>query len=158
FGAAVLALVNMAYGLFVLPESLAPEARRPFHWRRANTLGTIVQMRRYPVVWALAMALFLWTLAHQVLPSTWAFYTKAKFNWSTVEVGFSLAFAGVLMASVQAGLTRILVPRLGEHRAVLVGLTAGGLGYVAYALVSQGWMMYLAMLVGMLAGLTFPSL
>jgi MFS transporter, DHA1 family, tetracycline resistance protein len=158
FAAAVLAIVNMAYGLFVLPESLAPEARRPFHWHRANTLGTLLQMRGYPVVLALAAVMFAWTLGHQVLPSTWAYYTKEKFAWSSTQVGLSLAFAGVLMAAVQAGLTRVLVPRLGERTAVIVGLTSGLLGYLGYAFAAYGWMMYAVMMVGMLQGLAFPSL
>jgi DHA1 family tetracycline resistance protein-like MFS transporter len=158
FAAAVLALINLAYGAFVLPESLPPESRRPFHWHRANTFGTILQLRKYPSVGLLATVIFLWTLGHQVLPATWAFYAQQKFHWSPAEVGFSLAFAGVLMAAVQAGLTRVLVPRLGERGAVLVGLTTGGLGYLAYAFVPVGWMVYPAMLLGMLGGLTFPSL
>ena len=157
FAAAALAIVNLAYGLFVLPESLR-RTRRPFHWRRANTLGTIIEMRKYPVVWALAAVLFLWTLGHQVLPTTWAFYTKEKFGWSPTEVGLSLAFAGMLMAGVQAGLTRVLCPGWANATAVLVGLIAGGLSYMGYALARQGWMMYAVMLVGVLAGLTFPSL
>jgi DHA1 family tetracycline resistance protein-like MFS transporter len=156
--AAGLALVNMMYGLFVLPESLAPQSRRTFHWHRANTLGTVLQLRKYPAVSLLATVMFLWTLGHQVLPSTWAFYAQAKFNWSTLEVGFSLAFAGVMMALVQAGLTRVLVPKLGERIAALLGLATGGLGYVLYAFVWQGWMVYPAMVVGMFGGLTFPSL
>jgi MFS transporter, DHA1 family, tetracycline resistance protein len=158
FAAAALAIVNMIYGVLVLPESLAPEARRPFHWHRANTVGTILQLRKYPLVLAMATAMFFWMLAHQVLPNIWAFYTKEKFGWSSIEVGFSLAFAGVLMAAVQAGLTRVLVPRIGERLAVVVGLSAGGLGYVGYAFATHGWMMYVVMVVGMLAGLAFPSL
>ncbi|MEX0677508.1 MAG: TCR/Tet family MFS transporter [Pirellulales bacterium] len=158
FAAAGLAIINMAYGVFVLPESLAPEARRPFHWRRANTLGTLIQMREYPIVLALATALFFWMLGHQVLPTTWAFYTKEKFAWTSTEVGFSLAFAGVLMAIVQAGMTRILVPRLGEQKAVLAGFSAGALSYLGYGFATQGWMMYAVMPVGMFAGLAFRSL
>ncbi len=158
FAAAALALVNLAYGFFVLPESLPQESRRPFHWRRANTLGTILQLRQFPAVSMLATVMFLWVLGHQVLPATWAFYTQEKFGWSSTEVGFSLAFAGVLMATVQAGLTRVLVPRLGERTAVVVGLTTGGIGYLGYAVAWQGWVMYPCMVVGMLAGLTFPSL
>jgi DHA1 family tetracycline resistance protein-like MFS transporter len=158
FAAAALALVNLAYGMFVLPESLPVESRRPFHWHRANTLGTILQLRRYPGIGLLVTVVFLWVLGHQVLPATWAFYTQQKFGWVPAEVGFSLAFAGVLLAAVQAGLTRVLVPRLGERGAVLIGLTTGGLGYLGYAFATSGWMIYPAMLVGMLGGLTFPSL
>jgi DHA1 family tetracycline resistance protein-like MFS transporter len=115
-------------------------------------------MRRYPVVLALALALFFWMLGHQVLPTTWAFYTKEKFAWSSTEIGFSLAFAGVLMAVVQAGLTRVLIPRLGERRAVWLGLSAGAVSYVGYGFASHGWMMYAVMPIGMFAGLVFPSM
>ena len=41
----------------------------------------------YPVVRWLLGALFLWQLAHQVLPSTWAFYTISKFHWTSAQVG-----------------------------------------------------------------------
>ena len=75
FAAATLSLLNFAYGLFVLPESLPVESRRPYDWKRANPLGTLIQIRKYPVVLGLLTALFLWQLAHQVMPSTWAFYT-----------------------------------------------------------------------------------
>src|SRR6201993_1302477 len=75
FAAGALALVNFALGCFALPESLPLEKRRPFHWARANPLGTFRQMRRYPVVLLTLAALLLWQLAHQVLPSTWNFYT-----------------------------------------------------------------------------------
>lgn len=158
FAAAALGLINMLYGFFVLPESLPVESRRPFHWRRANTLGTILELRKYPLVGSLATVVFLWALGHQVLPAIWAFYTQQKFGWTPGQVGFSLAFAGVLLAGVQAGLTRMLVPRLGERGAVFFGLTAGGLGYLAYGFAWQGWVMYPAMMIGMLGGLTFPSL
>jgi DHA1 family tetracycline resistance protein-like MFS transporter len=158
FAAAALGLLNATYGFFVLPESLPQESRRPFHWRRANTLGTVLQLRKYPLVGSLAAVVFLWALGHQVLPTTWAFYTKQKFGWSPGQVGVSLAFAGVMLAVVQAGLTRVLVPRLGERAAVFFGLTAGLLGYVGYAVAWRGWMMYPAMTIGMLAGLTFPTL
>ena len=68
--AATLSLINFCYGFFVLPESLPPERRRAFQWRRANPLGTLSQMRKHPVVLGLLCALFLWGLANQVMPST----------------------------------------------------------------------------------------
>src|SRR6266571_6383738 len=75
FVAAGLALLNFTFGWFVLPESLAPGSRRPFDAKRANPLGTLLQIRKYPSVIRLMTALFLWQLGHQVLPSTWAYYT-----------------------------------------------------------------------------------
>jgi DHA1 family tetracycline resistance protein-like MFS transporter len=159
FAAGAIALANTALGYFALPESLPPESRRPFHWSRANPLGTLVQMRRYPVVTWLLGALFLWQLGHQVLPSTWAFYTISKFHWTSAEVGYSLAFVGLVMAVAQGVLTRVLIPWIGgERRAAAAGMAAGLLAYVGYAFVTQGWMMYVVSLTTFLFALTYPSM
>ncbi|MGH7419954.1 MAG: TCR/Tet family MFS transporter, partial [Candidatus Rokuibacteriota bacterium] len=157
--AAALALLNVAFGYFVLPETLAPESRRPFQWSRANPLGTLLQMRRYPAVLGLAGVTFLWQLGHQVFPSTWSFYTMLKFGWSEAAVGYSLGFVGVIMAIGQGVLTRVVIPRLGgEGRAALVGLLLGAAAYLGYAFATRGWMMYAWMLTWFFAGLVYPSL
>jgi len=159
FAAGVIALANTALGYFALPESLPQESRRPFHWSRANPLGTLVHIRRYPVVTWLLGALFLWQLGHQVLPSTWAFYTISKFHWTSAEVGYSLAFVGLVMAVAQGLLTRVLIPWIGgERRAAAAGMAAGMLAYVGYAFVTQGWMMYVVALTTFLFALTYPSM
>ncbi len=158
FAAAALALTNFAYGLFVLPESLPVERRRPFSWKRANTLGTLIHLNRYPTITGLAAALFLWQLAHQVLPTTWAFYTKLKFDWTAGEIGWSLAFAGVAMALTQGWLTRIVLPRWGERRTVLVGFTVGALAFMGYALANTSWLVYVCIACSSLMGLAYPSM
>jgi MFS transporter, DHA1 family, tetracycline resistance protein len=159
FAAAGVALANTAFGYFALPESLPRESRRPFRWARANPLGTLLQMRSYPVVLLTLGALFLWQLAHQVLPSTWAYYTISKFHWSSAEVGYSLAYVGLLMAIAQGALTRVLIPWLGgERRAALAGMACAFLAYVGYAVVTQGWMMYVVALTTLLFALSYPSM
>jgi DHA1 family tetracycline resistance protein-like MFS transporter len=141
FAAAGLSLANFLYGSLVLPESLPLERRRAFDWRRANPLGTLLHMRRQPVVPGVLSALFLWSVAHQVMPSTWSFYTKFRFDWSEAAIGGSLALAGVIMASSQAVLLRALVPRFGERRTALLGIAIAAVGYVGYATATEGWMM-----------------
>jgi len=159
FAAGALALANFVLGCFALPESLPLGKRRPFHWARANPLGTFRQMRRYPVVLLTLAALLLWQLAHQVLPSTWNFYTIAKFHWTSAQVGASLAFVGLLMALSQGVLTRVLIPWLGgERRAALVGVAAAVLAYTGYGLATQGWMMYAVGLTTFFFALTYPSM
>jgi MFS transporter, DHA1 family, tetracycline resistance protein len=158
FAAAGCALLNFAFGWFVLPESLPLESRRPFDIRRANPLGTLLQIRRRPGVMGLAAAVFLWQLGHQSLPSTWSYYTMFKFHWSEAQVGGSLAFIGIVMAIGTGGLTRVLVPHLGESRAALTGLVMGILGFVGYAFATQGWMMYTLMPTWLLASLVYPSM
>ena len=158
FAAASLALINFLFGLFVLPESLPRDSRRSFDLRRANPLGTLLQIRKYPSVIGLLQVLFLWQLAHQVFPSTWAYYTMLKFNWSEQAVGISLAFVGTIMAFSTAGMTRLLVPRLGEQRAALSGLLSGSAAFFGYAFASRGWMMYAFLVAWLFAGLVQPSI
>jgi MFS transporter, DHA1 family, tetracycline resistance protein len=159
FTAGIIALANGTLGYFALPESLPAAARRPFEWARANPVGTLRQIRRYPVVTWLLGALFLWQLGHQVLPSTWAFYTIAKFHWTSAGVGYSLAFVGTLMAVAQGVLTRVLIPWIGgERRAAAAGMGAALVAYVGYALVTQGWMMYAVSLATVVFALTYPSM
>ena len=159
FAAAAIALANTTFGYLALPESLPVERRRPFHWVRANPLGTLLQVRKYPVVPWLLAAVFLWQLGHQVLPSTWAFFTISKFGWTSAEVGYSLAWVGLLMAIAQGVFTRILIPFLGgERRAALVGMAAALLAYLGYAFATQSWMMYVVSLTTFVFALTYPSM
>lgn len=159
FTAGAIALANAVFGYLVLPESLPRESRRAFHWARANPLGTLRQMRNYPAVSLLLLALFLWQLGHQVLPSTWAFYTIAKFHWTDTEVGLSLTFVGAIMAVAQGMLVRVLIPWLGgERHAALAGLAGAVLAYTGYALATQGWMIYAVALSTFIFALTYPSM
>ena len=142
FAAAALGLLNSAYGFAVLPETLGADRRRAFDWKRANPLGTLAQMRRHPVVLGLLGSLFLWMLAQQVMPTTWSFYTTYRFGWSARTIGASLAIVGLIMAVSQATLLRLIVPRLGERRAALIGIAIAGVGYVGYATATASWMMF----------------
>jgi len=142
FAAAVLSLLNLTYGFFVLPEILDASKRRAFDWRRANPVGTLMQIRKHPLVLGLLAALFLWQVAHQVMPSIWSFYTMYKFGWTEAVVGASLAFVGVIMVVGQGTLPRVVIPRLGEQRTALIGLAVGAAGYSGYAFASRGWMMF----------------
>jgi DHA1 family tetracycline resistance protein-like MFS transporter len=159
FAAAAIALANFGFGSLMLPESLPRESRRKFDWARANPLGTFRQIFRYPAVTWLLGAMFLWQVGHQVLPSTWAFYTIARFNWSSAEVGGSLAFVGLVMAVAQGVLTRVLIPWFGgERQAALAGMAAAVLAYLGYAFATQGWMMYVVSLTTALFALTYPAM
>ncbi len=159
FVAGGLALLNAAYGYFILPESLPRERRRAFDIRRANPVGALLQLRRYqPVVLSLAMALFIWQLGHQALQATWAFYTIYRFEWTPGMVGASLAVVGLTAAIVQGGLVRVIIPRIGERRAVRLGMASGLAGFLVYAFAAQGWMMFAGIVVAAFSGLAYPSM
>ncbi len=157
--AAALALVNVAYGYFVLPESLTLEHRRPFDWRRANPVGALLRFRRYnPVVLGLAAAVLLWVTGFQALPLTWNFYTIAKFGWTPAQVGYSFAAVGIGGIFMQGFVGRKLLPRYGERRIIVAGVLSGIAAYLIYAFAVAGWQLYLGIAVGALSGLVYQSL
>lgn len=156
--AAALTFANLLYGVLVLPESLDKAQRRPFDWRRANPTGTLAALRRYPVVFGLIGAYFLFLLGHHVLPSTWSFFTMEKFDWSPREVGYSLGFVGVLMVLTQALLLRVLLPKLGARRAGVIGLTVTVVSFTGYAVSTEAWMIYAFLLAGALQGFAGPAM
>jgi len=157
YAAAMLALLNVVYGYLVLGESLPADKRRVFHWRRANPLGALVQLRRYPLVARLAIAYFLYNLGHNALPATWTYYTIEKFSWSESQIGLSLGVAGVFMILVQAGLIRWAIPAMGAFRAGLVGMAAMILGFCGYGLAASGWQVYPFLAIASISGFVSPA-
>ncbi|HZY40326.1 MAG TPA: TCR/Tet family MFS transporter [Mucilaginibacter sp.] len=156
--AAVLALLNAAYGFFILPESLSIENRRPFSWLRANPVGTLVQLSKYKEVISLAVSLFLVYVAVQSVQSVWTFYTIEKFHWNNAWVGGSLAFVGLLIAAVQGGLIRIIIPKFGQQRSIWIGLLLYTIGLILFAFASKGWMMFAFLIPYCLGGIAGPAL
>lgn len=158
FAAAGLALLNALYGFFVLPESLDKEHRRPFDFKRANPLGSLLQLKKYPSVIGLAVSLFLVYFAGQAVQSVWTFFTMYKFNWSEDTVGYSLGTVGILSALVQGGLIRITIPKLGLQRSIWMGLMMYTIGLVLFGLATQGWMMFAFLVPYILGGIAGPAL
>jgi DHA1 family tetracycline resistance protein-like MFS transporter len=158
FAAAALAVANALFGLIVMKESLPQEKRRKFEPWRANPVGSLFALKRYPMVLGFIVVLILMRIAHDANPVIWSYYVYLKFHWSTAQLGWALAFLGIVMAFVFGFLTRIAIPKLGEHNAAIIGLLAGAIGFAGYAFATQGWMMYPWMLVWALMGLAMPSI
>lgn len=156
--AAALNLANFAFGLFVLPESWPKEKRRKVQLQKLNPLATLAHIFRLPGVLSLAGAHFFFQLAGQTHPSVWILYTEARFGWDSVQVGASLALVGVLAAVAQGWLTGVLVPKLGEQRAVLWGSLGYALTFALFGLATEGWMMYAILTASAVFWITQPAL
>ena len=156
--AAILTFVNWLYGFFVLPESLPKENRRAFDWKRANPLGSLLHLIIYPVVLGLVASIVLIYIAAHATQSTWSYFTMEMFKWDEKMVGYSLGFVGLMVAIVQGGLIRIVIPKLGQRRSVYVGLSLYAVGFVCFAFASQGWMMYAFLVPYALGGISGPSM
>jgi DHA1 family tetracycline resistance protein-like MFS transporter len=155
--AGTLALLNAAYGFFVLPESLSPEKRALFAWKRANPVGSLKLLRSHPELFGLSMTLFLMNLAHFSLPAVAVLYMSYRYGWGEVAVGLTLAGVGIFAMIVQGGLVSRVVPRIGERRALALGLFFGALGFFIYGLAPTGLLFLAAIPVMSLWGFAMPS-
>jgi len=156
--AAALALLNAIYGYFILPESLAVENRRSFDIKRANPFGSVMQLKKYKSVIGLALSLFLIYFAAQAVQSVWTYYTIKKFSWNEDMVGYSLAFVGLMVAAVQGGLIRIILPKIGTERSIWIGLLLYALGLALFAFAIKGWMMFAILVPYCLGGIAGPAI
>jgi DHA1 family tetracycline resistance protein-like MFS transporter len=155
---AVLSLLNWVYGYFVLPESLKPENRRPFSWKRANPIGAFYQMNKYRSIIGLLVCFFLLYLAATAVMSNWQYYAMYKFEWNARQVSFSLMVVGIMVAVVQGFLVRVLNPRIGNTNAVIVGLVLYTLGMLSFGLAPTGFYMLLAIVPYCLGGINGPAM
>ena len=158
WAAAGCSAANWIYGYFVLPESLAPENRRAFSWKRANPIGALAALKRFPAVLGLAEAYFILTLGQMMLFSIWALYTGHRYHWDPKHVGFSLMLVGVLSAVVQAVLAKRLIGRVGDTRGVVLGLLLSAAAQTLYGLAPEGWMIYFIVVIGSCAGIAGPAM
>ncbi|HZT77250.1 MAG TPA: TCR/Tet family MFS transporter [Vicinamibacterales bacterium] len=158
WGAAALSLANAAYGFFILPESLPPDRRTPFHWRRANVLGSFRMLRARPLLLALGAASFLSMLAHDSAPTTFVLYSQYRYAWTERTIGLVIGLVGAASLVVQGGLVGRLVAWLGERKAMATGFLCGAAGMAVYALAPTGALFLCGLPFTALYGLATPSL
>ncbi len=158
YAAAGLTMLNWLYGYFILPESLPADKRRKFNWKRANPLGSLKQLGKYPLLRGLLFSLFFIHIASHAVQSNWAFFTIYRFNWSESMVGYSLGTAGLLVGLVQGLLIRVVNPRLGPNKSVYAGMVLYFIGLSLFAFAFQGWMMFAFLVPYCLGGITGPAI
>jgi MFS transporter, DHA1 family, tetracycline resistance protein len=155
--ASVLTLLNFAYGYFFVPESLPRDKRRRFEWKRANPVGSVFQIKKYPVLLSMIVPLALVYIAGNAMQCTWTYYTMLKFHWSEAWVGYSFGFVGLMVAVVQGGLIRIIIPSIGQKRSILYGLILYAAGMFLFSFASSGWMMFAILIPYCLGGVAGPA-
>lgn len=156
--AAALTFVNVIYGYFFIPESLSVENRRKFDIKRANPIGSLIQIKKYPMVAGLIISIFLLNIANHAIHSNWTFYTMFKFNWDETMVGYSLGVVGLLVAIVQGGLVRVILSKFGEKRTIFLGITLWGIGMFLFSFASSSWMMFAILVPYCFGGVAGPAI
>ena len=158
FVAATLCFINALYGFFILPESLSLENRRLFEWKKANPLGTFLHLKRYPKIFGLIGVLALVYVSSHALQSVWAYFGIYQFHWTEAQIGYSLGFVGVMVAIVQGGLIRVILPKIGQEKSLYIGLLISSITYALFAFASTTWMMYAIMVPCALGGIAGPAI
>jgi DHA1 family tetracycline resistance protein-like MFS transporter len=154
-----LALLNWLYGFFILPESLPKEKRETrLNWKKANPLGSLKLLRSHKGLLGLASVGFLFQLAHVVLPVIFVLYSGYRYGWGPQMVGFSMLATGVSNIIVQALLVGPVVKRIGERKALLVGLASGALGFAIFGLAPNGYLYFIGVPIFALMGFTGPAM
>lgn len=158
FAAAGLVFATLIFGFFVVPESLPQKDRRAFSWGRANTFGALLQIRHYPIVVGLLIAMFFYMIAHDANPSVWSYYTIEKFDWSPQMIGYSLGVVGICSVIINAGLVGPAVKYLGEANTALLGLALAATGFFIAGTAINGTVMMLAIFPICMMGLAGPAM
>ena len=158
FVAGTLAVVNAAYGAFVLPESLPVERRTPVNWRKANPVASLRQLRDLQGVGTLVAVIGLASLAQFVMHTTWVLYTSFKFGWGPKENGWSLFAVGVMSVLVQGGLIRVALKRAAPQRIAVLGLVSSAACYALWGAATEGWMMYAVVVLNLFGFMATPAI
>jgi len=131
--AGILTIGALIYGLIFFPETLQPENRRAFSWKRANPVGSLLAVSRFPIVLIILMAVFCIQLANQSYSSIWSFYVIEITGWSELWIGISVGFV---------------------YFSVIVGVFS----FLVLAFATTGWHIYLGISIGALSGFAFPAM
>jgi DHA1 family tetracycline resistance protein-like MFS transporter len=155
--AAFVSLINLGFGIFVLPESLSVEHRKPLQIKSFNPFQVFYYLFSKQSLWPFLLVFFLMQMAGQVMPSTWTFFCIERVHWNAEWIGYSLGFVGILVSVVQGGLIGFFKRTLGTLNSIYLGLIGNLCGMLLYSMANQSWMLFAWMLPYALGGLILPN-
>ena len=158
WAAAVLSLVNAAYGYFVVPESLAKDRRAPIDVKKLGSFGAMSVLTRKPDLLRFASILALTQFATMVFPTVFVLYASHRYGWSIATVSLCLTGFGVCSAVVQAGLSGRIVRAWGERRVIVLGLLCGVTGTAVFGLAPTGLIFSIGIPIMTLSGMAGPAI
>jgi len=142
YAAAAIALINAAYGYFILPESLQPENRRAFRFKSSNPIGLLKRFRHERTILTLLLAAFLAHFSLQSVPTTWPYFTGFVLGWGPREVGISLGVYGLVNVLAQGFLLGLLTRVLRDQQLAMFGLGLALLASVGFVFADSEWMIF----------------
>lgn len=158
YAAALVATLNAVFGAMFVRESLSAERRRAFAWSRANTFGTLMRLFQTADIRTLLPVFFFAQLSSWVYPTVWSYVAKAKFLWSESQIGWSVAYYGVISFVAQAVVIQILLPRIGVQKAIWLAILVEVFALAGIGLASAGWFVYLMVSTALISTMQDPAI
>ena len=155
--AAVMNALNLVMAWRALPESNQNRTAK-LDAAKLNAFSSLHRLQGKPPLLPLVGVYAVICLVSQVPAALWILYGQDRYGWSAWVAGLSLACYGGLHAVSQAFVTGPMVAKLGERRALLVGMAADGLGFVGMGVATAAWMPFALLPLFAAGGLTLPAL
>ena len=117
--AAALAFINAALVMIRLPETLTAESRA--RARERATIGEVFSQGRAGMITAILLSQLTAIIGFSIMTALFALYCEKRFGFDSAQVGYLLAYVGILGALFQGGLLRQLLKRPIEKQLAVAG-------------------------------------
>ena len=158
WAAAGLSVLAGVYGVFVLPESLAPEHRAPLKLRSIHPVAVVRDlMRDYPslVGWLTALTVMMFGIGG--VNAIFLLYVLFRFGWGPQAIGVYSTIVVLAGLAVQSGLVARTIKLVGETGALLGGIALQALTIIACGFAPTGWAFTVLVCVMQLGGVSEPA-
>jgi multidrug resistance protein len=131
--AACLAFMNAALVWLRLPETLTEESRE--RARHRASIGEVFSEGRAGMITAILLAQLASIIGFSVMTALFALHCEKRFGYNAAQVGYLLAYVGMLGVVFQGGLIRRLLKKPIEKPLALIGsaVLAASMGAIPFA-------------------------
>lgn len=158
--ATVVAVLDVLFILFIMPESLPEKLRSPqvSLWEQAAPLSTIRKIGRDFMIWTLCLTVFLSYLPEAGQYSCFFVYLRLIVGFNEEQVATFIAFIGLLSVLAQTILMTHLIDRFGGKTTILAGLLMQALQLLLLGFFKAPWMMWICGIIASFSSITYPAI
>ncbi|KAM9545896.1 hippocampus abundant transcript 1 protein [Salvelinus alpinus] len=160
--ATIIAVVDIAFVLLVVPESLPDKMRltswgSPISWEQADPFASLRRVGKDPTVLLICVTVFLSYLPEAGQYSSFFLYLRQVIEFSPAAIAAFIAMVGILSIIAQTLLLTYFMRTIGNKNTVLLGLGFQLFQLAWYGFGSEPWMMWAAGTVAAMSSITFPA-
>uniref|UniRef100_A0A3Q3GP74 Hippocampus abundant transcript-like protein 1 n=1 Tax=Labrus bergylta TaxID=56723 RepID=A0A3Q3GP74_9LABR len=161
--ATVVAVADIAFVFFVVPESLPDKMRLtswgfPISWEQADPFASLRRVGKDSTVLLICVTVFLSYLPEAGQYSSFFLYLRQVIEFSPAAIAGFIAMVGILSIIAQTLFLSVLMKTIGNKNTVLMGLSFQLFQLVWYSFGSEPWMMWAAGTVAAMSSITFPAI